>query len=135
MAASDMTKGSIMGHLVRYSIPLILGNLFQLAYNAVDSMIAGRFIGKEALAALGTAGPVMNIIILGISGICMGAGVLMSGFFGAGSLEELKKNCPPHCCLACILPLGWRCAGCFWPDRCLYCFRCRRVCWIVHVFI
>ena len=56
MAASDMTKGSIMGHLVRYSIPLILGNLFQLAYNAVDSMIAGRFIGKEALAALGTAG-------------------------------------------------------------------------------
>ena len=92
MAASDMTKGSIMGHLVRYSIPLILGNLFQLAYNAVDSMIAGRFIGKEALAALGTAGPVMNIIILGISGICMGAGVLMSGFFGAGSLEELKKE-------------------------------------------
>ncbi|WP_455619028.1 MATE family efflux transporter [Eisenbergiella sp.] len=92
MAASDMTKGSIMRHLVRYSIPLILGNLFQLAYNAVDSMIAGRFIGKEALAALGTAGPVMNIIILGISGICMGAGVLMSGFFGAGSLDELKKE-------------------------------------------
>ena len=76
MAALDMTKGSITGHLIRYSVPLIVGNLFQLAYNAVDSIIAGRFIGKEALAALGTAGPVMNIIILGISGICMGAGVL-----------------------------------------------------------
>ena len=92
MAALDMTKGSITGHLVRYSVPLIVGNLFQLAYNAVDSIIAGRFIGKEALAALGTAGPVMNIIILGISGICMGAGVLMSGFFGAGRHGELKKE-------------------------------------------
>lgn len=92
MAASDMTKGSIAGHLIRYSVPLVVGNLFQLAYNAVDSIIAGRFIGKEALAALGTAGPVMNIIILGISGICMGAGVLMSGFFGSGRKEELKKE-------------------------------------------
>lgn len=92
MAALDMTKGSITGHLIRYSVPLIVGNLFQLAYNAVDSIIAGRFIGKEALAALGTAGPVMNIIILGISGICMGAGVLMSGFFGAGRHGELKKE-------------------------------------------
>ena len=65
MAALDMTKGSITGHLVRYSVPLIVGNLFQLAYNAVDSIIAGRFIGKEALAALGTAGPgVKNIIPL-----------------------------------------------------------------------
>lgn len=72
MAASDMTQGSIMGHLVRYSIPLILGNLFQLAYNAVDSMIAGRFIGKEALAELGTAGPVMNaaldLVFIGLLG-------------------------------------------------------------------
>ena len=78
MAAADMTRGSIVRHLVRYSVPLILGNIFQLTYNAVDSMIAGRFIGKDALAAEGMAGPVMNLMILGISGICMGAGVLMS---------------------------------------------------------
>ncbi len=92
MAATDMTQGNITKHLVQYSVPLILGNLFQLTYNAVDSMIAGRFIGKEALAAEGMASPVMNIVILGISGICMGAGVLMSEFFGAKKYDELKRE-------------------------------------------
>ena len=92
MATVDMTEGKISRHLIRYSVPLILGNLFQLTYNAVDSIIAGRFIGKEALAAEGMASPVMNIVILGISGICMGAGVLMSEFFGAKQYEKLKRE-------------------------------------------
>ena len=92
MAAVNMTEGSITKHLVDYSIPLILGNMFQLTYNAVDSIIAGRFIGKEALAAEGTASPVMNIVILGMSGICMGASVLMSEFYGAGQKEKLKRE-------------------------------------------
>ena len=69
MAAVHMTEGNITKPLISYSIPLILGNLFQLTYNAVDSIIVGRFIGKDALAAVGTANPVMNITILGISGI------------------------------------------------------------------
>lgn len=90
--AMDMTQGSITWQLISYSVPLILGNLFQLTYNAVDSIIAGRFIGKEALAAEGMASPVMNLVILGISGICMGAGVLMSEFFGAKHLEKLKRE-------------------------------------------
>ena len=90
--AMDMTQGSITRQLISYSVPLILGNLFQLTYNAVDSIIAGRFIGKEALAAEGMASPVMNLVILGISGICMGAGVLMSEFFGAKHLEKLKRE-------------------------------------------
>lgn len=90
--AIDMTQGSITRQLISYSVPLILGNLFQLTYNAVDSIIAGRFIGKEALAAEGMASPVMNLVILGISGICMGAGVLMSEFFGAKQLEKLKRE-------------------------------------------
>lgn len=92
MASVNMTVGSPTKHLISYAVPLILGNLFQLTYNAVDSIIAGRFIGKEALAATGTASPVMNIIILGISGICIGAGVLMSEFFGAKDKENLKKE-------------------------------------------
>ena len=90
--AMDMTQGAITRQLISYSVPLILGNLFQLTYNAVDSIIAGRFIGKEALAAEGMASPVMNLVILGISGICMGAGVLMSEFFGAKHLEKLKRE-------------------------------------------
>ena len=92
MAAVNMTEGGITKHLADYSIPLILGNMFQLTYNAADSIIAGRFIGKEALAAEGTASPVMNIVILGISGICMGASVLMSEFYGAGKKEKLKRE-------------------------------------------
>ena len=92
MAAVHMTEGSIPRHIIAYSIPLVLGNLFQLTYNAVDSIIVGRFIGKEALAAVGTASPVMNIIVLGISGICIGASVIMSEFFGARDYQNLKKE-------------------------------------------
>ena len=91
MAAVNMTEGSITKHLVDYSIPLILGNMFQLTYNAVIHH-RRQIIGKEALAAEGTASPVMNIVILGISGICMGASVLMSEFYGAGQKEKLKRE-------------------------------------------
>ena len=75
----------------RYALPLLLGNWLQLAYNAVDSIIAGRFIGQNALAAEGIAGPVMNLVILAISGLCIGAGVLMSEYFGARKYGRLKQ--------------------------------------------
>ncbi|NRV87624.1 Na+-driven multidrug efflux pump [Clostridium beijerinckii] len=84
----DMTKGNIHKHLISFSIPLILGNLLQLTYNAVDSIIVGRFSGTDALAAVGTANPVMNIVILGITGICIGASVLMSEFLELGNMKN-----------------------------------------------
>ena len=62
----EMTKGGAAGHLLRYAVPLMLGNWFQLAYNAVDSIIAGRFIGKDALAAEGIAGPLRVKIFGGL---------------------------------------------------------------------
>ena len=92
MAATDMTRGPITRQLIGYALPLVAGSCFQLAYNAVDAIIAGRFIGKEALAATGIASPVMNLVILGISGICMGAGVLMSQFFGAKDEQKLRRE-------------------------------------------
>mgnify|MGYP000785175054 CR=1 FL=1 len=88
----DMTKGAPLGHLFLYAVPLLLGNWLQLAYNAVDSIIAGRFIGQDALAAEGVAGPVMNLVILAISGLCIGAGVLMSEAFGAKRTARLKET-------------------------------------------
>lgn len=88
----DMTKGNIWTHLICFAIPLVFGNLFQLTYNAVDSIIVGRFAGDEALAAVGTADPVMNLLILGITGSCIGASVLMSNFFGAGDYEKIKDE-------------------------------------------
>lgn len=60
----DLTKGKIMPLLVGFTIPLVLGNLFQLTYNAVDSIIVGQFVGKEALAAVGICNPVMTLMIL-----------------------------------------------------------------------
>ena len=88
----DMTSGNIAKHLVLYSIPLILGNLFQLTYNAVDSIIVGRCAGESALAAVGAASPVMNIVILGINGLCIGASVLMSEFFGGNKESDFRRE-------------------------------------------
>lgn len=79
-----MTQGSIARHLIAYALPLILGNLFQLTYNAVDSIVIGKFAGENALAAVSAANPVMTIVILGVSGVSIGASVLMSRFYGAG---------------------------------------------------
>lgn len=92
MSAVKMTEGNIPRHLIKYAIPLLLGNLFQLTYNAVDSMIVGRFIGKDTLAAVGTVSPVMNIVILGISGLCIGSSVIMSKHFGANEEEMVRKE-------------------------------------------
>lgn len=74
----DMTNGSATGHLFSYAVPLILSNWFQMGYNVIDSIIVGRYIGKDALAAVGIASPLMNLVILSISGLCIGSGVLMS---------------------------------------------------------
>jgi len=87
-----MTEGPIARHLLSYALPLILGNLFQLTYNAVDSIIIGKFAGEGALAAVSAANPVMTIVILGVSGISIGASVLMSRFFGAGDEEKLRRE-------------------------------------------
>ena len=88
----DMTEGRPIGHLWRFALPVLLGNWLQLLYNAVDSVIAGRFIGKEALSAEGIAAPVMNLVILGISGVCIGAGVLMGEAFGARDLPRVRRT-------------------------------------------
>ncbi len=89
---TDMTEGKIIPQLTGFTVPLILGNLFQLTYNAADSVIVGKFVGDDALAAVGTAGPVMNMVILFISGMCMGAGILMSTQYGAKKYAQLERQ-------------------------------------------
>ena len=89
---TDMTEGKIIPQLTGFTIPLILGNLFQLTYNAADSVIVGKFVGDDALAAVGTAGPIMNMVILFISGMCMGAGILMSTQYGAKKYAQLERQ-------------------------------------------
>ena len=88
----DMTKGKIMPMLIRFTIPLVLGNLFQLTYNAVDSIIVGHFIGKEALAAVGICNPVTTLVILFLNGLCMGASILIGTYYGAKDYEDVYKR-------------------------------------------
>ena len=81
-----------MPMLIKFTIPLILGNIFQLTYNAVDSIIVGRFVGKEALAAVGICNPITTLIILFLNGLCMGASILMGNYFGGKKMDTLSRQ-------------------------------------------
>ena len=111
-----MTQGSIARHLIAYALPLILGNLFQLTYNAVDSIVIGKFAGENALAAVSAANPVMTIVILGVSGVSIGASVLMSRFYGAGDEDALRREVATTIVFGAIASLvvfavGWPLSG------------------------
>ena len=88
----DMTRGKIAPMLFRFTVPLVLGNIFQLMYNATDSIIVGQYVGGEALAAVGTSNPIMTLAILFVSGMCMGAGILMGMYYGAKDMDTLKRQ-------------------------------------------
>lgn len=88
----DLTTGKIMPILVNFTVPLVLGNLFQLTYNAVDSIIVGHFVGKEALAAVGICNPVSTLMILFLNGLCMGTSILMGIQYGAKDYETLHRQ-------------------------------------------
>lgn len=88
----DLTTGKIMPILVNFTVPLVLGNLFQLTYNAVDSIIVGRFVGKEALAAVGICNPISTLMILFLNGLCMGASILMGIQYGAKDYKTLHRQ-------------------------------------------
>lgn len=85
----DMTEGSIVKLLIAFSIPLLMGNIFQQLYNTVDSLVVGNFVGKEALAAVGSTGPVINTLITFFNGLSLGATVMISRYFGAHDDEKL----------------------------------------------
>lgn len=85
-----MTEGVIWKQLLFFSIPLLIGNLFQQLYNTVDSVVVGRYIGSGALAAVGSSTPVINMIIGMFMGIAVGAGVIASQYYGAGDGEKMS---------------------------------------------
>lgn len=112
----NLTDGSIHRHLIRFAIPLMLGNLFQLSYNMVDTVVIGRFAGSVSLAAVGTCDQIMNLLILGVSGVCLGASVLMGNFFGAGAREKLLDELKTVVSIGLlfsglVLALGLPCSG------------------------
>lgn len=86
----DLTRGPIRRGLIRFSLPLIAGNLLQQLYNVADTLIVGRFLGNVALAAVGSAFSLMTLLTSLILGLCMGSGVVLSQLFGEGSIDRMK---------------------------------------------
>lgn len=89
---TDMTKGNPTKTILAFSLPMLVGNLFQQLYNIVDTVIVGNFIGKDALAAVGSAFMLMNFFSFVIIGLCMGASVVFSLFFGEKNFPNLRKS-------------------------------------------
>ena len=100
----DLTKGSIVKAIILFSIPLLIGNLFQQLYNAVDSYVVGNYVGKVALAAVGASTPIINMLIGFFMGISTGAGVVIAQFFGAGNTCKMKRAI--HNSIALTLVIG-----------------------------
>ena len=90
--AQDMTVGNPYANLIAFALPLLIGNVMQQLYNTVDSIVVGRYIGDNALAAVGAAGPVMNLIFVLFIGIATGTGITVAQYFGAKMREELSKS-------------------------------------------
>lgn len=88
---AKLLEGPIWKGIVSFAIPLFLGNLFQQLYNTVDSLIVGNFLGSDSLAAVSSSGSLIFLMVGFFNGIAMGAGVVISKYFGARDYEKLKK--------------------------------------------
>ena len=87
----NLTTGSILKKLTIFALPILLGNIFTQLYNVADAIIVGRYVGSDALAAVGCSGSINMIVHSILMGLGMGVGVIVSQFFGAGKKEELGK--------------------------------------------
>lgn len=87
----DMTKGNSMKLILAFVMPMILGNIFQQIYNLVDTVVVGKFVGTNALAAVGSSFSIMVFITSIIIGLCMGSGVILSQFYGSKDMDKFKK--------------------------------------------
>lgn len=87
----DLTKGNVIRTMLLFAVPMILGNLLQQCYNIADSLIVGRFLGPDALAAVGSAYTLMTFLTSVLIGLCMGSGSLFSFYFGKNQEEEFQK--------------------------------------------
>ncbi len=89
-AAVDMTEGKPWEKILVFTFPMLLGNIAQQLYNTVDSVVVGKYVGDNALAAVGSAGPIFNLLLVLFIGVSVGAGIMVSQYFGAKKREELS---------------------------------------------
>ena len=86
----DMTKGNPMQLLIQFSLPLLVGNIFQQLYNMVDSIIVGNFVGANALGAIGTTNSLNFFFFSLVAGLSVGIGIIVAQYFGFGDEEKVK---------------------------------------------
>ena len=91
-SAKDMTIGSPAKRILEFSIPMVLGNFAQQLYNTADSIIVGRYVGDNALAAVGSASPILNLLLALFVGVSTGAGIVISQSYGAKDREKLTEG-------------------------------------------
>lgn len=90
--AKDMTEGTPWKRIVEFSVPMLIGNIAQQFYNTADSIIVGKYVGDNALAAVGSASPILNLLLVLFVGIATGAGIMVSQYFGAKDREKLSHT-------------------------------------------
>ena len=100
----DMTEGNIIRHIILFALPLLVGNIFQQLYNTVDTWVVGKFVSNEAYAAVGTVGPIINMLIGFFMGLSSGAGVVISQYYGAKRYDQVEKTV--HTAITMTLILG-----------------------------
>ena len=102
---TDMTVGTPWKSIAMFSIPMIIGNVAQQLYSTVDSIVVGKYVGDNALAAVGSAGPILNMLYVLFIGISAGVGIMVSQYFGAKSKEDLAEtigNCITVTAISCL---------------------------------
>ena len=95
-SAQDMSKGAPWKRILEFSLPMLIGNLAQQMYNTADSVIVGYYVGDNALAAVGSASPILNLLLALFVGVSTGAGILVAQYYGAREKENLSNvigNC------------------------------------------
>ena len=105
-APSDMTEGKPWEKIVIFTLPMLIGNIAQQLYSTVDSIVVGKYVGDNALAAVGSSSPILNLLLVLFMGISVGAGVMVSQFFGAKNRRELSitiGNCITLTALASLI--------------------------------
>lgn len=102
---ADMTIGTPWKRIAMFSIPMLIGNIAQQLYNTVDSIVVGHYVGDNALAAVGSAGPLFNLLLVLFVGISAGVGIMVSQYFGAKQREELSKTIGTSITLTALVSL------------------------------
>ena len=90
MVDNQLTHGKVSKQIFLFSLPMIIGNVFQQAYNLIDSIIVGQYLGKEALAAVGASFPIIFLLISLIIGVASGATIMIAQFYGAKRMDKVK---------------------------------------------